>query len=129
MTTEDKLGVQMNKWILRAILLNALFILAFIYFDYYTWTVFPANLASINCSQGTPQTVEVFSDTAYNIFFRNFNVRALQRYGADLQFGQWYSQSSSTPNFPLVLFMVTIAVNLYLMWSMTAESRTRVIEP
>jgi len=115
----------MNKWILRAILLNVLFILAFIYFDYYTWTVFPANLASINCNQGTPQTVEVFSDTAYNILYRVFNVRAQQLYGTGLQFGHWYSQSSSTPNFPLVLFLLTIAVNLYLIWSATKESQIK----
>ena len=119
----------MNKWILRAIFLNVLFIFAFIYFDYYTWTVFPTNIAPINCNQPAPQTVGVFSDTSYNIFFRVFNVRAQQLYGTNPQMGWWYSQSSTTPNFPLVLFMVAIAVNLYLMWSVTKESQMGVIKP
>ena len=119
----------MNKWILRAILLNVLFLLAFVYFDYYTWTVFPANITAINCNQEAPQTVQVFSDTSYNVFFRIFIVRAQHLFGANPQFGQWYSQSSSTPNFPLVLFMVTIAVNLFLMWSMVAENRKGAIKP
>lgn len=113
----------MNKWLMRAVILNAMLLLIYIYFDYYTWTIFPVNLESIDLGIRANATMKVFSESTYSILVRNFRVMAQHLYEVPSMgtSGSWYIQSSATPNFPLFVFIVALAINLYLVWMMSKE--------
>lgn len=105
----------MNKWFERAILINLILLIAYIFIDYLLWVSIAPMLQPIY-SSGL-EGVRVRGD--YTFISRMLTIGGHVR--TDTSF-EGFDSTSSTPNFPLLLFIVAMLINLILIYKAAKPS-------
>jgi hypothetical protein len=111
----------MNRWIERAILLNLIMLILFLYAEYSSFMTITEGLSEISrySSSGNVTGLQVtgrFEWTFQRIYI-DFEYSA-EGWG---QGGQ--RVTGSTPYFSILLFIITVILNLLLIWRMTYEKK------
>jgi len=105
----------MNRWIERAILLNFILLILFLYAEYSSFMSITAGLSEIAGYSGSLEHLQVcgrFEGTFQRIYI-------------DFQHSQdglsWESErvTGSVPYFSILLFIITVILNLLLIWRIT----------
>ena len=105
----------MNKWFERAMLINLLLFVIYVLIDYSLWIGIAPMLQPIY-SSGL-EGVRVRGD--YMVFSRMLTIGGSVRTETSFE---GFDSTSSTPNFPLLLFIIAIIINLILVYKAAKTS-------
>jgi hypothetical protein len=106
----------MNKWMERALFVNIILLILFVLADYFTWVFISQGFEPLSWFAGVIRNVR--SRASYNIFLRQLTISGIHEWTEGFTS---FTQESTTPNLPLILFILTIASNLYLVWKIQKE--------
>ena len=105
----------MNKWFERAILINIILLLAYVFVDYLLWIGIAPMLEPIY-SSGL-EGVRVRGE--YRLISRMLTIGGHVRTETSFE---GFDSTSSTPNLPLFLFIVAIIINMILVYKAAKPS-------
>ena len=97
----------MNKWFERAIFLNILLIILYVYVDYSGWTRISFDFKSVQYLQGKLDHLRVL--TSYNILFHSIRLDSNYVTGSSFE---GFQQQSYIFNYPFLIFVIAIIVNM-----------------
>jgi len=107
---------RLSKWMKRAIFVNVLMLMFFVAMDYVVWTRIPVDFDMLPYYSGTIENVRV--DASYGLFMRSLSISGIHR--TETLFESFHEQSSM-PNFLLMVFSVSILVNVFMLWMAEKE--------
>jgi hypothetical protein len=106
----------MNRWLERAILLNLIMLILFVYTQYWSIRTIADGLSEIH---GYPSLGNITSLRAYGRF-EYFTEIYIDGYYIANGSGQAFRVSSgSIPHFSILLFLITVILNLLIVWKMS----------
>jgi len=109
---------RLSKWMKRAIFVNVLMLMFFVAMDYVVWTRIPVDFDMLPYYSGTIENVRV--DASYGLFMRSLSISGIHR--TETLFESFHEQSSM-PNFLLIVFLVSIVVNVLMFWLAEKEKQ------
>jgi len=97
---------RLSRWMERAIFVNILMLVFFVVMDYWMWMRIPVGFEILSYYSGTMENLRV--GASYSLFTRLISISGVRTYDGF----QSFCEQSLTPNFPLLVFFVSIMVNL-----------------
>ena len=114
----------MNKWIERALFLNIILLLFFVLADYISWIWICNGLQELNALSGNLTNLGVSGN--YWLLSRQFLINGVQT-GS---FGyNTFGVISNTLNLPLLVFVITIILNMLLIIKATRKTEKTTLPP
>lgn len=112
----------MNKWIKRAIFINALFIVSQAVADYALWMRVPVDMASMREVYGAFTNLEVEANDY--LLFKYMRFSGAQTIGIG-ELPPIVSGTCRLPNLPFAIFLAMIPANLFLLKKATSADQTQ----
>jgi hypothetical protein len=108
----------MKAWVERIVFLNSIMALFYVIADYFTWTRMSYDLEPLGWFTGTYSNLHV--NTGYWLIFREISIGGNKTFETTFQS---FAQVSNMLNLPLLIFVVTIILNMILITRVLHEVR------
>lgn len=105
----------MKVWVKQFIFLNSIMALFYVIADYFAWTQISIDLEPLKWFTGTYSSLQ--ANTGYVLFFREISISGNKTWDGF----QSFAQVSNMLNLPLLIFVATIILNIYMVIRMTSE--------
>ena len=105
-----------KAWIERIVFLNVIMAFFYIISDYFSWTRISVDLEPLGFFTGIYSNLH--ANLGYSLFFREISIGGNKTFETTFQS---FAQVSNIPNLPLLIFAVTIILNIYLTIRITSE--------
>lgn len=99
----------MKTWIERAIFLNVIMAFLYVISDYFTWTRVSVDLEPLGWFTGTYSNLH--ANTGYWLIFREISIGGNKTFETTFES---FAKVSNIPNLPLLIFVATIILNVFL---------------
>jgi hypothetical protein len=115
----------MNKWVERTVFLNILMLFFFVIADYFSWIWIYNGLQPLEGPRNL--LTDLHFSTNYWILFRDVRIDGVQDISPYSHLG--FSFVFNIPNLPLLVFVITIILNMLLIIKATRETEKTTLLP
>lgn len=114
----------MNKWVERTVFLNILMLFFFVIADYFSWISIYNGLQPLEVFTGSYSNLRV--SVNYWVLTRYISINGIQTTPTSYESFGYISQ---LPNLPLLVFVITIILNMLLIIKATSETEKTTLPP
>jgi len=108
----------MNKWVERAVFLNILLLLTYVFVDYFLWVGIASKLQPIHSNP--IQAIRMIGE--YGVLSHILTIQGWFYVSSGSSLIETFDNTSSTPNLQLLFFIITIIVNMILVYKAAKPS-------